>query len=513
MNRTGIACAVAAVALGAFIIGGAAYTGSRLEDTLKAQIAQQNTALQQVLPGSQISLNALQRGLFSSEARYDVVLDTPNDDLPAIQLTFSDHIEHGPLPMSRLGAFQWLPVMAVSHLSVEKTPNLQKWFDASGSTPPLSAITTINYSGNLSGSAHVAALQLKETERNLIFSGLTAQYELTNNGTQATVETAIKQLEINDNNGQLTLNNFNASLTGEGTHFEKFTIKGRINAINWQEKSDNQPVALRVNDTELLIQRARSASELYVGDGRLSIGTINASIPEKPAIALSNVVFSDNMQEANQHLTGNISYSLGNVAISDKSLGSLNLSLGYDNLNALHVRKIADIINNQDAHIAVGLNAQEEQALGTAVLGIIEDNPQLSINELLIKTTNGQSRFDLQVNLQKPTPSTKAPEEAFISAISALKSTLTISKPMIRDVVLWKGLLEPETPAELLAQESDQAVEMVSFLAAQSKLATLENDNIRSSLSYANKAINLNGEQMPLFQFLERIGAGAVLRK
>lgn len=512
MNRTGIACAVAVVALGAFVIGGAAYTGARLEDTLKAHIAQQNAALQQVLPGSQISLNSLQTGLFSSEARYDVTLDTPNDDQPAVRLIFSDHIEHGPLPMSRLSAFKWLPVMAVSHLTLEKTPDLQGWFDASGSTPPLTATTTINYSGNLFGTLQLSTLQLKKNEKNLNFSGLTAHYELAKQGSQATIEATSKQLDINDNNGQLVLNGVSLGLNSEGSQFEKINVNGRIDAISWKEKSDKQPVTLSINKTELVIQRARSASNIYVGDGRLSIGHISASTPEKPGLALSNIVFSDKMQEANQKLAGNIGYSLGEIKVSDKPLGSFNVSLGYGNLDIPHVRKIADVIDTQSKNATFNLTHQDKQTLSNALLGILDNKPQLSIDELLVKTANGQSRFDLQLNLQNPTQSTQAYKEVAFNAVNTLKSTLTISKPMIRDVVMWKALLEPETSPEVLNQEADQAIEMVSSFAAQTQLATVENDNIRSSLHYTQNEITLNGVKMPFVQFLEKIGVDRLFR-
>ncbi|MFW9606555.1 MAG: DUF945 family protein, partial [Pseudomonas sp.] len=161
---------------------------------------------------------------------------------------------------------------------------------------------------------------------------------------------------------------------------------------------------------------------------------------------------------------------------------------------------------------ASGLSPQDEQALGNALLGILDNKPQLSIDELLVKTANGQSRFDLQLNLQNPTQSTQAYKEVAFNAVNTLKSTLTISKPMIRDVVMWKALLEPETSPEVLNQEADQAIEMVSSFAAQTQLATVENDNIRSSLHYTQNEITLNGVKMPFVQFLEKIGVDRLFR-
>src|SRR5699024_10944362 len=52
------------------------------------------------------------------------------DDGQAKEFRLTNHLDHGPLPWSRLRAGKLQPVMAVSHLEVEQTPATQRWFDA-----------------------------------------------------------------------------------------------------------------------------------------------------------------------------------------------------------------------------------------------------------------------------------------------------------------------------------------------------------------------------------------------
>ena len=58
---------------------------------------------------------------------------------------FADHIEHGPLPWSRIKTFKWMPVMATSNYSLVKTPFTEKWFAAAKDQSPLKGRVTIGF--------------------------------------------------------------------------------------------------------------------------------------------------------------------------------------------------------------------------------------------------------------------------------------------------------------------------------------------------------------------------------
>ncbi len=64
--------------------------------------------------------------MFSSTAHYRLKGEGEMFGEAPVELLFVDHIEHGPLPFSRLMSLKWLPVMATSHYELEKTPAHRK---------------------------------------------------------------------------------------------------------------------------------------------------------------------------------------------------------------------------------------------------------------------------------------------------------------------------------------------------------------------------------------------------
>ena len=122
MKKTGIAAVVLLVA-GAAATDGAWYTGTQLETLLPEKIAEANQELARQLPGSevQLSLTSLERGVFSSVARYQLDLGELAHEWPASELVLVEHIEHGPLPLSRLSTLRLLPVLSHSQTRLEET--------------------------------------------------------------------------------------------------------------------------------------------------------------------------------------------------------------------------------------------------------------------------------------------------------------------------------------------------------------------------------------------------------
>lgn len=126
MNKSAGVLLGIVVAIGAISAGGAWYTGTKLEGVLQTSIADANQQLQAAMVGSNgtatLELVSLDRQLFSSTAHYRLKGQGEmfGEHADGVELLFTDHIEHGPLPFSRLVSLKWLPVMATSHYSLEK---------------------------------------------------------------------------------------------------------------------------------------------------------------------------------------------------------------------------------------------------------------------------------------------------------------------------------------------------------------------------------------------------------
>ena len=130
MNKPlGVLVGIVVVA-GALNTAGAWYTGSKIEGVLQTSIEQTNQELAKQLQGTTthgtIELVSIERNLYSSTAHYRLKIqdDKAGPDAKPVELLFVDNIEHGPLPWSRIKTFKWMPVMAVSNYSLEKTLSL-----------------------------------------------------------------------------------------------------------------------------------------------------------------------------------------------------------------------------------------------------------------------------------------------------------------------------------------------------------------------------------------------------
>ena len=86
--------------------------------------------------------------------------------------------------------------------------------------------------------------------------------------------------------------------------------------------------------------------------------------------------------------------------------------------------------------------------------------------------------------------------------ITQLDAKLLVSKAMIGDVVGVQAAIGGETDKQAIAQQATMMSDMASGMAVATELATMEGDNIVSSLHYANNQVNFNGKQMSVEEFV-----------
>ena len=179
MNKSAGVLLGIVVAIGAISVGGAWYTGTKLEGVLQSTISDANQQLQAAMVGSNgtasLELVSLERHLFSSTAHYRLKGQGEmfGEQADGVELLFTDRIEHGPLPFSRLVTLKWLPVMATSHYTLEKTPFTEKWFAATKDVSPLKGVVNLGYDRAISGTLELLPVDTALDEQsNLKFSGL-----------------------------------------------------------------------------------------------------------------------------------------------------------------------------------------------------------------------------------------------------------------------------------------------------------------------------------------------------
>ena len=177
MNKSAGVLLGIVVAIGAISAGGAWYTGTKLEGVLNTALVDANKELTAAMVGSNgtasVELVSLERGVFSSTAHYRLKGDGELFGGEPVELLFVDHIEHGPLPASRLFSLKWLPVMATSHYELEKTPLTEKWFAATKDASPLKGVVNIGYDQSTNGTLELLPLEMALDDKSSVkFSGL-----------------------------------------------------------------------------------------------------------------------------------------------------------------------------------------------------------------------------------------------------------------------------------------------------------------------------------------------------
>lgn len=457
MTKAGIA-STALVVIATAGIAGAWYTGTQLEAVLQQNIQQANQQLNNQFPNTDLALElaSLEKGLFSSQARYRLVVQAPETDSSGMELFINDRIEHGPWPASRLVSFKWLPVMAVSHAQLEPHDALTGLFAASAGRPPVTLTSSVGYGRGIQGEFEVAPLNWSSSGVNGNFSGLSAVYRTDAAGSA-------------------------------------FKLKGRVDSMELQSHARVSLVGM-----DITLDRQRHASGLYLGTGRVELDQLAVVADDIPAVVISEMLQADtttmDADGANMALT----YRIGSVNYGANRLGSLDMGWTLSRFDPQAMMALASLYNS----VIFETDNTDPQAIHdqfqAALEQLLDGHPRLSLDNLSLRTANGESRFSLGLDLDRPQSLQLPPDLLWPQLIANLEARLVLSKPMLMDMLQYRALFQPQTGVAAVERDAALMVEMLSGMAEMLQLGRVEGDNIVSQLSYTGGAVQLNGQAMEL---------------
>ncbi|CEA03833.1 GTP-binding protein [Pseudomonas saudimassiliensis] len=462
MNKAGIAAGTLALLVAA-AGAGSWYTGTQLESVLRDSVGKANQQLAAQFPGSEMALEIVEfkRGVLASEARYRLALPASGDDAAPSELFIRDRIEHGPLPLSRLVSLRWMPVMAVSHAELEPSEALSGLFAASRERAPVMVNSSIGYRNDITGNVRVAPMTHVEDDIHLSFSGLDAQFATDTLGSRVVM------------NGRVD------SLTIEGDE--------QANLVGVEFELD---------------RRREGEYGLYLGDGQMTLDSIAMEGPQGPTLVLQDIVQTDSTTLGADGVKGVLNVQMGAISYAGKPLGSLRMDWSLSRLDPAATATLGGVYNT----FSMGIEPDDTSALQEQVVAALEQllqgKPRLALDNLSIRTANGESRFNLGVDFNQPVSFDLEPGLLAQQLVGGLDANLTLSKPMLSDMVRYRALFEPGADAAAVEQEAQMAAEMAGGMAEMMQLGRIEGDNILSSLRYADGMIDLNGQSIPLEDFL-----------
>ncbi len=484
MNKPAVVLLGFVVAVGVVSAGGAWFTGKQLEPVLQTAIQNANKELKTSMAGVDgtlaLELVSLDRGVFSSTAHYRLKAQGAvfGEDNPNPELLFVDHIEHGPLPVSRLVTLKWLPVMATSHYELEKNPTTEKWFAAAKDVSPLKGVANIGYSRSVNGNVELLPLEFKDDKSSVSFSGANLNFDSSAEGKKVKADGYMNSLKV-------------AVVDANGSPFEA-ELAGLTVASNLE----------------------KSTFGFYTGQNTVELTDTKLTMgPQKAVLTLKGFEQKDTSETKDNNLAGRVDYKIDEIGYQGKPVGSAAMALSMKNVDVPSMLVLTKLYQDKMAPVQAAAAAGEpapelqlseaEQALAdTNVNQLLSAKPQVAVENLSLKTTRGESKFNLIVDLAKPSSMELPPMELGKQIIALLDANLSLSKPMIADVAALQAQLAGVTAPEAIEQQSQMASEMVSGMAVGTQLATLVGSDVVSKLHYANNEVTFNGQKMTVEQFL-----------
>jgi uncharacterized protein YdgA (DUF945 family) len=478
----------AAIAAGILVAGavlasaGAWYTGTQLEGVLRTSIEQANGQLHDAMLGvdAQVSVElvSLERHFYSSTAHYRITaIGRALGDKP-VELLFVDHIEHGPLPFSRLKQLKLMPVMVTSNYQLERNELTEKWFAASKGETPLKGSVSLGYDRSTSGTLELLPLDIAlDDTSSLQFSGMNVDIDASDQA-------------------------------------EKIRVGGTMDSLRLSTLSaDNTPLRLELRNLRIDSDRHLGESGFYLGTDNATLGTAELRYGKEPPLLLKSLKQSAASEESGSSLSASIGYDIGMISYGGHEIGAAQLAWNLKNLDIQASRSLfklyqakIEALQQNDAE-PLSLDDAQQAQLRTDLDRLLTVKPQLALERVSLKSAHGESHFGLVIDFARPQSFDLPADQLAKQIIGQLDAKLLLSKAMIKDVAAahLQGLGQDDV--SMAEQQATYTADMAGEIALGTELATLEGDNVVANLHYGDGQVDLNGRKMSVEEFVSLVMA------
>lgn len=139
---------------------------------------------------------------------------------------------------------------------------------------------------------------------------------------------------------------------------------------------------------------------------------------------------------------------------------------------------------------------------------LLKGEPVITIAPLSWKNSKGETNFNLSLFLKDPATATGEAQtlaQEVDRSVKSLESKLTIPVDMATEFMTQIAKLEGYNEADA-AKLASQQVKGMAAMGQMFRITTLEDNVIGTSLQYANGQVTLNGQKMPLEEFVGMFG-------
>ncbi|WP_421505863.1 YdgA family protein [Erwinia rhapontici] len=494
MKKTKIAVGVV-IALGVAWTAGAWFTGKQLEKNMDQLVQQANAQIQNTAPESRLKLSYqdFQRGVFSSHARFVLQSSSQTEDnsilKPGQSIIFSENIDHGPFPLAQLKKFNLMPSMASVHSELENTDVVKKLFEITKGQSIVQAETRIGYGGSTDSDIRLlpADYSNAQTGERFAFNGGTLKVSADDKG-------------------------------------DKVDFSGDIDSLVMTTKNElDMPVLFTVNGLKIDANTHLSPEGLRIGDQTINLKKLSAAVEGKEAMLAEGLNGKSSFDSTNNRVSGLIDYSLDSLKLQGQPFGQGKLAIKLDGFDGKAVKTFSENYNRQVQALTNDpamqenpeLYQQRASELLTANLSLLlKGDPSISIAPFSWKNDKGESTYTLNAQFKDPSTATAPVQnlgQQVDSVLKTLDTKLAVSMPMATEMMTHVAMGEGYKQEDAV-KLADQQVKGLAAMGQMFKLTTQQDNNITISLQYGAGQITMNGEKMPLEQFLSRymLGGGAV---
>ncbi len=467
-----VASTLTVVLLGVAYVGGSWKAGRSVQETLDKQ----NQWLSN-LPYFIVKNREYHRGWFSSSEKttlqinpqmYRFFLEKEGEPLPTFEVTYTQNIQHGPLPLLFTRGNPH-PYKAVVTTEFEFAPETQKFLTRFfGTQKPINIENRISFNDDGVITIKVPAFDYEEA-----ISGVKAKWQ----GLNAT-------LDYGGDFNRVKLNAEAPGLSGEA--------KGKGN--------------FSLNGLTFTVEHVRGKTGLMIGESTAKIDNFNLDMPgDAPfKVALQNVSYDGKLSENGELVDGSALFRLEKLTLNDQPYGPAELLAEANHLHGPTLARLGDEFNRlQKQQLSRDQLTTELVKLAKSQgMPLLTHDPHLAIRHLDIKLPDSSIHLSGEVGLHGFKPEDLDQPVVFMRKLVA-KADFNVPRKVISTVVTWQarnmfGNADNGVSQADLDYLAGQFVEGQLDRMADQKLIRVDGDTVSATASLENGKFVLNGVDVPL---------------
>ncbi|MBN6064982.1 YdgA family protein [Aggregatibacter actinomycetemcomitans] len=484
MKKSAVALGVIAILGGAWV-GATWYSGKTVEQQFHTQINKANASLDAFFNSPNVQSTGtvkidhvnIQRGVFSSDISYDLVITSKTDN-NITTVPFNGKLYHGPLPINHLSHFNVKPAMFSAETEISKTENTKEWFGKKDKTP-LRADYSVGYDKQVTGKL------------------------------DSDVDTQIDGGEIK----WQFIANYQVDKDGFGqfeTVLPHFKLVAPSNAM--ETEAEPKLLVMEFNDGKSTVKWNRASAELdkiIIGKYESKLGSLKVNGKT------GDDDFNLDVKDANYLINGDIKDNFVDYGLTYK-FGEIHLTSGGENYKLINDA----VFNLQFNHLAAKpLNtlftemvkatqkAGDEQSgpspeVIAAFKALGENNMQAKIDPISLSNKGGKLAADLDIQLATGDVESKIQAGKVLEAFNQFAVNLNLDKTAMLNLITQSKQLEAKLSKEEAEKQAQETLDGLLLMVKMNPLFVEDDKSVKLNAKLENNKINLNGNMLSWEEFV-----------